>query len=283
MKFRTFLPKRFYTNVPVIPIVKLSGVISAGSGNLLRPSLSLAGIAPLLAKAFAIKRAPAVAIMINSPGGSPVQSRLIHSRIRELAREKKKKVLIFVEDVAASGGYLIALAGDEIIADETSIIGSIGVISATFGFDKAIEKLGIERRIYSAGKNKMSLDPFQPEKTSDISHLKSLQKEVHETFIAMVQKMREGKLSTDKDIFTGLYWTGQKAKELGLIDGLGHMSSILKHRFGDDVKLRLIEPKRGLFSRSGILSSGSSSLATNLAEGIGDVMYERLLWARYGL
>ncbi|MCB1457941.1 MAG: S49 family peptidase, partial [Nitratireductor sp.] len=189
MEFRKFVPSRFRKDRVVIPVVRLSGAIMA-SGSPLRQNLSLAAVAPALERAFSFKRAPAVALSVNSPGGSPVQSRLIHSRIRELAEKHDKQVLVFVEDVAASGGYMIALAGDEIIADETSIVGSIGVVSASFGFDKAIARLGVERRVYTAGENKVILDPFQPEKQKDIDYLKSLQLEIHQVFIDMVKARR---------------------------------------------------------------------------------------------
>ncbi|MEM7291542.1 MAG: S49 family peptidase, partial [Pseudomonadota bacterium] len=185
MKLRKYLPGKLGEVHPAVPVVRLKGAIAAGGGPLNR-SLSLAGVAGLLEKAFRFKDAPAVAISINSPGGSPVQSRLIYTRIRELAEQHEKTVLVFVEDVAASGGYMLAIAGDEIFVDETSIVGSIGVVSASFGFDKAIGKLGIDRRVYTAGKNKVSLDPFQPEKKNDIAYLKELQLEIHQVFIDMV-------------------------------------------------------------------------------------------------
>ena len=220
--FKRMLPKRFRKESLVIPVVRLSGVISTGGGPL-RQSLNLAGVSQALEKAFDMKTAPAVAIVVNSPGGSPVQSRMIYNRIRDLAVEKNKKVLVFVEDVAASGGYMIALAGDEIIADPTSIVGSIGVVSGGFGFPELLKKIGIERRVYTAGANKAILDPFQPEKEKDIEYLKSLQLEIHKVFIDMVLERRTGKLSADETVFSGLFWTGGRGLELGLIDGLGDM------------------------------------------------------------
>ena len=284
MNFRKFLPGKLGKSPKVIPVVALSGAIGAGSGPMSR-SLSLASCASRLEKAFEEKSAPVIAIAVNSPGGSPVQSRLIYSRIRELAKEKDKKVVMFVEDVAASGGYMIALAGDEIIVDETSIVGSIGVVSASFGFNKAIEKLGIDRRVYTAGKNKVSLDPFQSEKKPDIAYLKELQLEIHEVFINMVKERRGEKLSDDPDIFTGKFWTGSRAHGLGLVDGVGHMSAVLKERYGEDTKLKLIQQKRGLFGR-GSLGVGESFLGqgvSNLTENAIALAEEKALRARFGL
>ncbi|PCI04191.1 MAG: S49 family peptidase [Hyphomicrobiales bacterium] len=284
MQFKKLLPAKFRKDHTIIPVVRLAGVIATG-GSAFKQNLSLASVAGVLAKAFAFKDAPVIAISVNSPGGSPVQSRLIYSRIRELAKEKDKKVLIFVEDVAASGGYMIALAGDEIIVDETSIVGSIGVVAAGFGFDKAIEKLGIERRVYTAGKNKVGLDPFQPEKKSDIDHIKKLQLDIHEIFIDMVKERRGDKLSDNKDIFTGMFWTGRPAKELGLIDGFGHMSTVLKERYGEKTKLKLIQPKRGFFGRNvpGVSTELTSAAAGGLAFGVLDAIEERAHWNRFGL
>lgn len=284
MDFKKFIPAKFRKDEIVIPVVRLSGAIAAG-GTAFRQNLSLATAAPLLAKAFAMKNAPAVAISVNSPGGSPVQSRLIYSRIRELAEEKDKKVIVFVEDVAASGGYMISLAGDEIIADETSIVGSIGVVAASFGFPKALEKLGVERRVYTAGKNKVSLDPFQPEKKSDIDHLKKLQLDIHEVFIDMVKDRRGDRLIDDGNIFTGMFWTGRPAKELGLVDGFGHMSSFLKERYGENTKLKLIQAKRGLFGRQspGVASQVGVAMAANVVDAALTAAEERALWGRYGL
>ena len=292
MKLQNLIPARLRRNTITIPIVRLSGVIAAANSPISR-NLNLANVAPSLEKAFEMKRAPAVGLVINSPGGSPVQSRLIFSRIRELADKHEKKVLVFVEDVAASGGYMIALAGDEIIADETSIIGSIGVVSASFGFNKAIEKIGVERRVYTAGKNKVSLDPFLPENDKDIEYLKKLQLEIHDVFIEMVKHSRGEKLSDDDELFTGRFWTGAMAKKLGLIDDLGHLSIILKQRYGEKTKLRLIQARKGLFGRggaSGIYQSGREN-NTKLANGVGEALVdraadrleERAIWSRFGL
>ena len=246
--YKSILPKRFRRDEINIPVVQLQGMIMAG-GSQFRPALNLATVSPLLKKAFDDKRAPAVAISINSPGGSPVQSRLIFRRIRDLAEENDKKVFVFVEDLAASGGYMIALAGDEIIADPTSIVGSIGVVSASFGFTDLIKKIGVDRRVHTAGKNKVTLDPFQPEKKADVEHLKSLQLQVHQVFIDMVKERRGDKLVDDEDMFTGLFWSGMKGKEMGLVDELGDMRTVLRERYGEKTNLRLITMPRGLFGR----------------------------------
>jgi signal peptide peptidase SppA len=283
--YNSLLPKRLRRDDINIPVVRLQGMIMAG-GSQFRPALNLATVAPLLAKAFEDKKAPAIAISINSPGGSPVQSRLIFQRIRDLAAENDKKVLVFVEDLAASGGYMIALAGDEIFADPTSIVGSIGVVSASFGFTELIKKIGVDRRVYTAGKNKVSLDPFQPEKKSDVDHLKALQLEVHQVFIDMVKQRRGDKLVDNDDLFTGLFWSGLKGKELGLVDELGDMRSVLRERYGDKVKLRLITIPRGLFGRkvTGAATGDlSSRVAAAAASGLADAAEERALWSRYGL
>ncbi len=252
------------------------------STSLVARTLSLSRCANLLDKAFAYKKAPAVAIIINSPGGSPVQSRLIFKRIRDLAEENKKKVLIFVEDIAASGGYMIACAGDEIFADPSSIVGSIGVVSASFGFPELLKKIGVERRVYTAGKNKIVLDPFQPEKKTGIEHLKSLQLEVHQTFIDLVQERRAEKLSNDPDIFTGMFWSGKKSVELGLIDGLNDVRSVVKERFGHDAKLRLITPPKH-FLGSKALSGISANAIYTAVDSAAMIAEERALWQRYGL
>jgi signal peptide peptidase SppA len=281
---RRMLPKRFRKEGVIVPVVRLSGVISSGGGPL-RQSLNLAGVSQALEKAFNMKTAPAVAIVVNSPGGSPVQSRMIYNRIRDLAAEKNKKVLVFVEDVAASGGYMIALAGDEIIADATSIVGSIGVVSGGFGFPELLKKIGVERRVYTAGENKAILDPFQPEKEKDIEYLKSLQLEIHKVFIDMVLERRTGKLSADETVFSGLFWTGSRGLELGLIDGLGDMRQELRKRFGDKVKLTLVTTPRSLFGRKapGISLGGMDGLGAGLASGLAEAAEEKALWGRYGL
>lgn len=289
---KRFVPKRFRKSETQIPVVRLSGAIMASS-TLGRQNLSVASAAPMLEKAFSMKEAPAVAISVNSPGGSPVQSRLIYKRIRDLANEKKKRVLIFVEDVAASGGYMIACAGDEIIADPSSIVGSIGVVSGSFGFVGLIEKLGIERRVHTAGRNKVTLDPFQPERQEDVERLKALQLEVHQTFIDLVKGARGDKLAADDDLFTGLFWSGVRGKELGLVDSLGDLRGTLRERYGEKVKPVLVTPKTGLFGRAkpgiashlGDMLSGdaASPFASALVRETLSLAEERALWARYGL
>lgn len=268
-----------------IPVVRLQGVI--GGGGPLRSGLSLASVAKPLERAFSMKKAPAVALIINSPGGSPVQSRLIYTRIRALAEEHGKQVLVFVEDVAASGGYMIAIAGDEIIVDPSSVVGSIGVVSAGFGFTELIQKIGVERRVYTAGTRKVSLDAFSPENPEDVAHLKSLQAEIHDLFITMVKARRGELLSQDPDLFSGLFWTGRTACSLGLADREGDLLSVLKQRFGEKAEPVLIGQPRGLFGRrpSGGVGGGlrASLSAGALTEDVLGALEDRSLWARYGL
>ncbi|ASY67928.1 S49 family peptidase [Sinorhizobium fredii] len=284
--FRKLMPRRFRRDGIAIPAIRLHGTIMSGGGQF-RPVLNLATVAPLLEKAFSVKEAPAVAISVNSPGGSPVQSRLIYQRIRDLADEKKKRVLIFVEDVAASGGYLIALAGDEIIADPSSIVGSIGVVSGGFGFPELLKKVGVERRVYTAGENKVVLDPFQPEKERDVEFLKSLQLDIHDTFIQLVKARRGSMLADHPDIFSGLFWTGRRGQELGLVDALGDMRGEVKRRYGEKTRLELIQPSRSLFGRrqpgAAVGGSIAAPLAASAAAGLLEAIEERALWARFGL
>lgn len=287
MNLSNWIPARFRKDVPVIPVVRLSGVI-APAGAPFSQNLSLASCASVLQRAFEFKAAPVVALVINSPGGSPVQSRLIHSRIRQLAKKHQKRVLVFLEDVAASGGYLIALAGDEIIADETSVVGSIGVVSAGFGFAGAMEKLGVERRVHTAGQNKSILDPFQPEKAEDVAHLKELQLEIHQIFIDMVKASRGSKLADNKDLFTGLFWTGARAKELGLIDGCGLLADVIAARYGEKAVLKLVQPRRNLFGRvQSTAAIGTSptlggQIAAALPAALLAALEERAIWQRFG-
>ena len=284
--FQRLLPKSMRPETITIPVIRLHGTIMAGGGQF-RPNLSLASTAGLIEKAFAIKDAPAVAVSINSPGGSPVQSRLIYKRIRDLAEEKNKRVIVFVEDVAASGGYMIALAGDEIVADPSSIVGSIGVVSASFGFQEMIKKIGVERRVHTAGTNKAILDPFQDEKPEDVERLKALQLEVHQTFIDMVRERRGATLADDADLFTGLFWSGKRGRDLGLVDEIGDMRGFLRARFGDKMRMKLVAPQRRLFGRGlgfmGIARSDPAAIAQAAATGLADAATERALWARFGL
>ena len=263
----------------VVPVVRLSGVIASGGG--LRRGISLEAVEPQLKKAFSIRRAKAVALIINSPGGSPVQSALIGQRVRDLARKADVPVLAFCEDVAASGGYWLAAAADEIYANAASVIGSIGVVSAGFGFDRAIEKLGVDRRVYTAGARKMILDPFKPEAEEDVARLKSLQAEIHQQFIDHIVDRRGGKLKgAHEDLFSGAFWTGATAVELGLIDGLADCRGLVTERFGDTTDLMTIEPKKRLFGGFGGLPGMQ---AGRLVEEAVDVAVERALLARFGL
>jgi len=283
---RPILPKKFRNKPVIIPTVRLSGVIMFSQGY--RSGLSLAAVAGVLKKAFSHKEAPAVALVVNSPGGSPVQSNLIYKRIRALAEENDKKVIVAVEDVAASGGYMIALAGDEIIADPSSIVGSIGVVSAGFGFTGLIEKLGIDRRVYTAGKNKMILDPFQPEKKSDIDYLKTIQLEVHETFVDLVKSRRGDVISADEEeVFSGRFWTGETGQSLGLVDRIGDLRSIVKERYGENAKLKVIGAGGGFLRRQPAGGVSFDMRADAIGAGFADRLIaqieERALWARFGL
>jgi len=277
--FRAWLRRRLGRGGPLVPVVRLHGVIAAD----VRPGrLNIQNVAPLLDKAFAFKSAPAVVVIVNSPGGSPVQSRLISKRIRDLAEEHGKPVLVFVEDAAASGGYFIAVAGDEIIADPSSIVGSIGVIYAGFGFPDALAKLGVERRVYTAGRNKSTLDPFLPAKEADIERVKEHELDIHKIFITYVKVRREGRLKADDDtLFTGEWWTGVRGLELGLVDALGDLHQVLRERFGEEVRIKAIAEKRPLISlpRFGLAALSGSSLATDALAAVED----RALWSRFGL
>src|SRR5579864_2345522 len=233
-KLATWIPERMRPGRAVVPVVRLSGVI--GAVTPLRPGMSLAGVARTLERAFATRHARAVALVINSPGGSPVQSRQIYLRIRQLAAEKQLPVLVFVEDVAASGGYMIACAGDEIFCDPSSIMGSIGVVGGFFGFQELIKKVGVERRLYTAGSRKAMLDPFLPENPDDVARLKALQHEIHAIFIALVKRSRGSRLKgADEVLFTGEYWAGETSVSLGLADAVGDLRSTLRARFGEKV------------------------------------------------
>ena len=240
--------RRLRAPPPVVPVVRLTGVI--GSAGTFRRGLNLAAIAGPLQRAFATKRAEAVALAINSPGGSPVQSSLIAQRIRDLAEEKGKPVYAFVEDVAASGGYWLACAADEIYVDRSSIVGSIGVISAGFGFQEFIARYGIERRVHTSGERKLILDPFAPEKSEDVTKLEGIQGDIHDAFRALVRERRGDRLKADENaLFDGEFWTGAKAVDLGLVDGIGHLRPVLRQRFGDKVQLRVVSAERGWLRR----------------------------------
>jgi signal peptide peptidase SppA len=277
-----------FTRTPVVPVLRLSGAI--GMATPLRPGLSIATLAEPLQKAFEMSKTPAVALIINSPGGSAVQSSLILKRIRALADEFEKKVHVFLEDVAASGGYYLAIGGDEIYAEPSSIVGSIGVISSGFGFVEAIDKLGIQRRVYTAGRSKAILDPFLPEKPEDIERLLALQRDAHDVFIGAVKERRAGKLKgPDTELFSGAFWSGKQALEFGLIDGISDIRSRMRELYGDEVKLKVVPIERpGLLSRlrrtpslDGLASptGGNATLTDELLS----TLETRALWARYGL
>jgi signal peptide peptidase SppA len=274
---RPWYKRIFGDGGPVVPVVRLQGVISQE----LKPGrLNIASVAPLLEKAFRIKKSPAVAIIVNSPGGSPVQSRLIAQRIRQLADQHEKKVLVFVEDAAASGGYFIATAGDEIIADPSSLVGSIGVVMASFGFVDAIAKLGVERRLYTAGKSKSTLDPFLPEKAEDVERIKGLELDIHEVFIDYVKSRRADKIKlSDDEIYTGEFWTAKRGLAMGLVDSLGDLHGTLRERFGKTVTIKSIAPKRGLLQLPNFGLSASGDIAGDLMAKIED----RAIWSRLGL
>ena len=267
----------FFKKKIIVPHIRLTGVI--GSAGRFKQGIDFSGQQEIIKKAFSIKKAKNIAISINSPGGSPVQSHLIHDYIKQLAKKNKKKVLVFAEDVAASGGYLIACAGDEIYANSSSIIGSIGVISASFGFQDAIKKIGVQRRVYTAGKNKSTLDPFKEEKTEDIERIKKLQLELHSDFIEVVKKSRGSKLiDTEKNnTFTGEFWSGSASMKLGLIDGIGNVDQILRDKFGEDIIIKKLEKQKSFIAKK------LSSSIENQIDSIASVIEERALWQKFGL
>jgi len=278
-----------FSRNPVVPVLRFTGPI--GMATPLRPGLALASVAGAIEKAFSLSKLPTVAVVVNSPGGSPVQSNLIFSRIRQLAKEKEKRVYVFCEDIAASGGYFLAVAGDEIYADASSIVGSIGVISAGFGLDKLIERFGIERRVHTAGKDKGALDPFRPERPEDVTLLKSLQRDVHEVFIGVVKERRAGKLNgAEEDLFSGSFWSAGKARELGLIDGIADLRSKMQELHGHKVRLKAVPlAAGGLLSRFRRLPGFQSitndgfAFAPSFADDLISAVETRALWSRFGL
>lgn len=286
-KLMQYLPARFRPGAAVVPVVRLSGVI--GAVTPLRPGMTLAGVARILERAFSYRNAKAVALVINSPGGSPVQSRQIYLRIKQLAAEKKLPVLVFVEDVAASGGYMIACAGDEIICDPSSILGSIGVVGGTFGFQEAIKRLGIERRLYTAGAHKAMLDPFLPENPDDVAKLKAIQREIHDIFISLVKESRGARLKgSDDTLFTGEYWAGESSIALGLADGIGDLRSTLRARYGEKVLTPVIAQPSGLLSGLfGRKAPGAGQLSAmesmaGLPDELISAIETRAIWAKFG-
>jgi signal peptide peptidase SppA len=282
-----WIPARLRRGAAVVPVVRLSGLI--GAVTPLRPGMSLAGVARTLERAFSMRNAKAVALVINSPGGSPVQSRQIYLRIRRLATEKKLPVLVFVEDVAASGGYMIACAGDEIFCDPSSIMGSIGVVGGSFGFQELIKRIGVERRLYTAGEHKGMLDPFLPENPDDVARLKAIQREIHALFIALVKQSRGARLKGSDDVlFTGEYWAGETSVSLGLADAVGDLRATLRSRYGDKVVTPVIAPSTGLLS--GLLgrkSAGAGTLASldgfaGFPDDLISALESRAIWAKFG-
>jgi len=274
---------------PVVAVVRLSGVISDRSG-LGRSGLSAAGLVTVLETAFKMPNLKAVALAINSPGGSPVQSSLIGKRIRALAEEHEVPVIAFAEDVAASGGYWLACAADEIYADDSSVIGSIGVISAGFGFQNAIKKLGVERRVHTAGEMKSTLDPFLRENPDDVERLIELQQDVFDAFKEMVRERRKDKLTASEDeVFTGAFWTGRRALEMGLIDGLGDLTSVMQERYGDKVRFRPVEQRQNWFKQKLGLGSAvrnwpsSKGTVSSIVDDVLVAIEERGLWHKFGL
>ena len=263
----------FFKKKKIIAHIKLNGVI--GNAGKFKQGIDFSGQEDVIEKAFSLKKAKAVATTINSPGGSPVQSHLIYRFIRSQAKKNKKKVIVFAEDVAASGGYLIACAGDEIYANSSSIIGSIGVIYSSFGFTDLIKKIGVERRVHTAGKNKSTLDPFLEEKKEDIERLKDIQLDLHKDFIDVVEESRGAKLKKESiELFSGEFWSGSKAKNLGLIDGIGNANEVLKEKFGEDIVIKKFEKSKGWLSKK-LASSNQMDQLVNILE-------ERSIWQRYG-
>lgn len=291
MSLREALARLFRGGRPVVTLLRLSGPIMAGGRT--RSGISYADTLDRIETAFAVPGAKAVALVINSPGGSPVQSGMILDRIRALAHEKNVPVLAFIEDIAASGGYMLALAGDEIFAHPASIVGSIGVVSGGFGFPEAMKKLGVERRLYTAGENKARLDPFSPEKAEDVDWLKGLQDEIHDYFRKIVEDRRGRRLKTDTDgLYSGEVWLGESACEIGLIDGIGEARAVLRQRFGRRLSIRTIVPRKGLLS--GLLSTtarATQAVPDDVFRNVGEswagdllaAIEERLIWQRWGL
>lgn len=267
-RMKRFVP--FIKKDPVVAVIRLQGIIASGGRG--AAALNDAGLAPLIERAFRRGKPVAVALVINSPGGSPAQSSLIAARVRRLSEETQVPVFAFVEDVAASGGYWLATAADEIWVDENSIVGSIGVISAGFGLNQFIERYGIERRVYTAGKSKSMADPFRPENPEDVARIKDLQETIHASFISQVKARRGDKLA-ESDLYTGEIWVGDKAREVGLVDGIGHLVPKMKEKFGDKVRLAPYQMRRPLIARFGV---------SLIDAGIGS-LEERAIYARYGL
>jgi signal peptide peptidase SppA len=276
---------------PVVAVLRLDGAIGASASRFRGSMLNMQSQAARIERAFKLKRLTALALVVNSPGGSPVQSALIAGRIRALAEEKDVPVLAFAEDVAASGGYWLACAADEIFVNEASIIGSIGVVSSGFGFQDLIARHGIERRVHTAGESKAILYPFLPEKPEDVARLKAVQVDIHEQFKTYVGARRGSRINASSEkLFSGAFWTGARAVELGLADGLGDIRSVLREKYGDEVRMIPIDAKKSMV-RSLL---GRTSMRTGMGSSMGDALSampektitaleERAIWARFGL
>ena len=275
-----------FTSGPVVPVLRFTGPI--GMATPLRQGLSLATVAGGIERAFKLSRLPTVAVIVNSPGGSPVQSSLIFKRLRQMAEKHKKKVYVFCDDVAASGGYYLAVAGDEIYADACSIIGSIGAISGGFGFVEAIEKLGVERRIYASGTAKSQLDPFKRENPEDVARLTQILEEIHDAFIGVVKERRGAQIEApDKEVFSGAFWSAPRAMELGLIDGITDLRTKMQELHGEKVRLRVVPLSRGgllsMLRRPNVERLGLTGSGGALADDLLSAAEARALWSRYGL
>jgi serine protease SohB len=280
-RLHRLLPPFMRPDIPVVPVVRLTGTI--GVSTPLRPGLMLSTVARTLERAFSVTGARAVALAINSPGGSPSQSHLIFRRIRQLAEQHSLPVYAFIEDVGASGGYMLACAADEIVCDPYSIVGSIGVVGGTFGFVELMHKLGIERRVYTAGERKVMLDPFQPEKPEDVARIKAIQADMHANFIALVKARRGARLAgADDTLFSGEFWTAGKAIEFGLVDRIGDLRAAMRERYGDKVRLPLIEAERSFLGRR-LSGAGGMLSGEGLADDLISAAEARALWSRYGL
>ena len=277
----TEIVERFRNPPPVVPVIRFDGVIAPRQW---RGTMSLASHAAALDRAFAMKRAAAVAIIVNSPGGSPVQSSLLYRRIRQLAQEKRLPVFAFAEDVAASGGYWLALAGDEVYADETSILGSIGVVSSGFGFQRLIDRIGIDRRLHTAGENKSLLDPFLPESERDLERLSSLQQGIHAAFKEHVKRRRVGKIDADDEtLFSGDVLTGRAALAKGLIDGIGDLRTVMRARFGERVRLVPVASERRRRWPFARRPRGVDAERLGFVADLAGWLEARMLWSRFGL
>jgi signal peptide peptidase SppA len=275
--------ERFRNPPPVVAVLRLNGVIGMRGQR----GLSLANRASSIERAFKLRDLAAVALQVNSPGGSPVQSALIYRRIRQLAAEKNVPVIAFAEDVAASGGYWLALAGDEIYAEEASVLGSIGVVSAGFGFSELLRRIGVNRRLYTAGERKALLDPFLAEDPAGVARLTAIQQDIHGSFKDLVRQRRGAKLKSEEaTLFNGDIFTGRTALAHGLIDGIGELRGILRARFGDKVRFRLIEPEKRRFQLALPFSSRGRDFTASPGDIAADLIAtveERLIWGRFGL